>query len=253
MAKRSAALVLFAVAATAHAEWTIRSGDLEPGRAAIAHRHAVLENASENESAVIDVAIFSAKSCTLHVIDNPRGETLSDVLSRAKCAAGVNGGYFSADFAPVGLLIADGRMIAPLQRARLITGVLSASSRGVQILRVREFSRREKTGAAVQCGPFLVDHYELVRGLDDSAAARRTFAATGTHDRALLGVCSEISLAKLAKILTTTRLADDLKIQRALNLDGGSSSAFWFARETGGAFSIREQKLVRDFVAIVPK
>ena len=62
-------------------------------------------------------------------------------------------------------------------------------------------------------------------------AARRTFAATGTNDRALLGVCSEISLAELAAILATTRLADDLKIQRALNLDGGSSSAFWFARE----------------------
>ena len=253
MAKRSAALLLFAVAATAHADWTIRSSDSEPGRDGIAHRHVVLENASANENAAIDLAIFSAKSCTLRVIDNPTGETLSDTMPREKCAAGVNGGYFSPDFAPIGLLISGGRMIAPLQRARLITGVLSASARGVQILRVREFSRREKISAAVQCGPFLVDHYELVRGLDDSTAARRTFAATITNDRALLGVCSEISLAELAAILATTRLADNLKIQRALNLDGGSSSAFWFAGENGSAFSIREQKPVRDFVAVVPK
>jgi len=48
-------------------------------------------------------------------------------------------------------------------------------------------------------------------------------------------------------------LTDDLKIQRALNLDGGSSSAFWFARANGSAFSIREQKPVRDFVGVVPK
>ena len=253
MAKRSAALLLFAVAATAHAQWTIRSSDSEPGRQGIAHRHVVLENASANESAVVDLVIFSAKSCTLRVIDNPTGETLSDSMPREKCAAGVNGGYFSPEFAPIGLLISGSRMIAPLQRARLITGVLSASARGVQILRVREFSRREKITAAVQCGPFLVDHYELVRGLDDSAAARRTFAATVTNDRALLGICSEISLAELAAILATTRLADDLKIQRALNLDGGSSSAFWFARENGSAFSIREQKPVRDFVAVVPR
>ena len=253
MAKRSAALVLFAVAATAHAEWTIRSSDLEPGRDGIAHRHVVLENAAANESAVLDLVIFSAKSCTLRVVDNPSGETLSDTMPRKECAAGVNGGYFSADFTPIGLLISDGKIVAPLQRARLITGVLSASVHGVQILRVREFSRREKTGAAVQCGPFLVDHYELVRGLNDSTAARRTFAATVTNDRALLGVCSEVSLAELAAILATTRLADDLKIQRALNLDGGSSSAFWFARENGSAFSICEQKPVRDFVAIVSK
>jgi uncharacterized protein YigE (DUF2233 family) len=174
-------------------------------------------------------------------------------MPREKCAAGVNGGYFSSDFAPIGLLISDGKMIGPLQRARLITGVLSASVRGMQILRVREFSRRERVNAAVQCGPFLVDHYEPVRGLNDSTAARRTFAATVTSDRALLGVCSEISLAELAAILATTRLAEGLKIQRALNLDGGSSSAFWCARENGSAFSIREQKAVRDFVAIVPK
>jgi hypothetical protein len=253
VAKRRAALLLFAVAATAHAQWTIRSSDSQPGREGIAHRHVVLENAGANESAVVDLVIFSAKTCTLRVIDNPTGETLSDAMPREKCAAGVNGGYFSPDFAPIGLLITGGRMIAPLQRARLITGVLSASARGVQILRVREFSRREKISAAVQCGPFLVDHDEQVRGLDGSTSARRTFAATGTHDRALLGVCSEISLAELAALLTTTRLAEDLKIQRALNLDGGSSSAFWFARQNGTAFSIREQKPVRDFVAVVPK
>ena len=253
MAKRNAALLLLAVAATAHADWTIRSTDSKPGRDGIAHRHVVLENASANENAAVDLAIFSAKSCTLRVIDNPTGETLSDTMPREKCAAGVNGGYFSSDFAPIGLLISNGKIVAPLQRARLISGILSASARRVQILRVREFSSREQTSAAVQCGPFLVDHYELVRGLDDSTAARRTFAATGMNDRALLGVCSEISLAKLAAILATTRLGDDFKIQRALNLDGGSSSAFWFAGENDSAFSIREQKPVRDFVGIVPK
>ena len=174
-------------------------------------------------------------------------------MARQKCLAGVNGGYFDADFAPIGLLISDGEIVARLQRARLITGVFSTSPRGVLILRVREFSRQEKVNAAVQCGPFLVDHYERVRGLDDSNSARRTFVATAANDRALVGICSEISLADLATILSTTPLVDRLKIQRALNLDGGSSSAFWLARENGSVFSILEQKPVRDFVAIVPK
>jgi hypothetical protein len=69
----------------------------------------------------------------------------------------------------------------------------------------------------------------------------------------LVGVCSGVSLAELAKMLATTSFADDLKIERALNLDGGSSSAFWFTRENGSAFSVPEQKPVRDFVGIVPK
>jgi len=253
VAKHNAALLLLAVAATAHADWAIRSTELEPGHAGVVHRHVVLENGSSREHAVIELAIFSTKSCALRVIDNEVGESLAGTMSREKCVAGVNGGYFSPDFAPVGLLISDRKLVAPLQHARLISGILSASQRGVQILRVREFSRRQKANAAIQCGPFLVDHYERVRSLDGSRAARRTFAATGTNDRALLGVSSEISLAELAAILATARLADDFKIQRALNLDGGSSSAFWLARKNGGAFSIQEEKPVRDFVGVVSK
>ena len=59
-------------------------------------------------------------------------------------------------------------------------------------------------------------------------------------------------LTDLSKILTT-QFAPNFKIHRALNLDGGSSSAFWFKRADGSVFSIPEQKTVRDFVAIVPK
>jgi hypothetical protein len=57
----------------------------------------------------------------------------------------------------------------------------------------------------------------------------------------------------LGQILATTPIAADSKIDRALNLDGGSSSAFWFMWEDGSAFSIPGQKPVRDFVAVVPK
>jgi hypothetical protein len=56
----------------------------------------------------------------------------------------------------------------------------------------------------------------------------------------------------LSNILAIIAISD-FKIQRALNLDGGSSSAFWFKRANGSAFSISEQKSVRDFVTIVPK
>jgi len=254
VAKLKAAVLLLVAAATAHADWAILSTDLEPGGAGVVHRHAVLENAAAGRRAVVDLAIFPAKSCTLRIIQNQDGaNNLAEAMTREKCLAGVNGGYFDADFAPIGLRIVDGQMIAPPRRARLITGALMASARGVQIVRAREFSRKRKVDAALQCGPFLVDLGKHVRGLDDSHLARRTFAATGLNDRALLGVCSEISLAELADILATTPLAEDFKIQHALNLDGGSSSAFWFARENGTAYSTPEQKTVCDFVGVVPR
>jgi uncharacterized protein YigE (DUF2233 family) len=249
-----AALLFFAVAVTAHADWTIRSAHSEPGRDGVVHRQVSLEDSESNESAAIDLAVFSTKSCTLRVIDQPMPprSDLAQAMREKGCLAGVNGGYFDPDYAPIGLLISDGKIIAPLQRARLITGVLAASPREVRILRVGEFSRQQRFNSAVQCGPFLVDLGRSVRGLEKTRTARRTFAAVGNVNRAALGFCSDVSLAELAKILATTRLADDFMIERALNLDGGSSSAFWVARESS-EFSIPEQKTVRDFVGVVPK
>jgi uncharacterized protein YigE (DUF2233 family) len=249
-----AALLLLAVAVSAHADWTIRSAHSEPGLAGVVHRQISLENSATNQSATIDVALFSTKSCTLRVIDQPASSRseLAQVMRQKGCLAGVNGGYFDPDYAPIGLLISDRKMIAPLRRAKLITGVLAASARKVQILRTREFSQQQEFTAAVQCGPFLVDLGRPVRGLETTRTARRTFAGVGSN-LAVLGFCSDVSLAELAKILATTRLAEDFRIERALNLDGGSSSAFWVARENGSAFSIPEQKTVRDFVGVASK
>jgi hypothetical protein len=105
---------------------------------------------------------------------------------------------------------------------------------------------------ALQCGPFLLERAQPVSGLNDTRAARRTFIFVGGADRAAVGFCSQVTLAQLGKILATPGMAPGLKVQRALNLDGGSSSAFWFAGESGPV-SISEQKTVRNFVAVVPK
>jgi uncharacterized protein YigE (DUF2233 family) len=166
---------------------------------------------------------------------------------------GVNGGYFDPALRPIGLLIADGTVISPLTRARLLTGVLYSSSNGIEIVRLREFSQKRKLDAAVECGPFLIDLGKRIGGLDDTRSARRTFAAQARGGNAALGVSSNLSLAQLSDVLSSVALRDDFQIWRALNLDGGSSSAFWFARGEGEAFSIPEEKTVRDFVAVAPK
>ena len=173
-------------------------------------------------------------------------------MTRSRCLAGVNGGYFDPADAPVGLLVSDGRVIAPLRKARLLSGVLTATDTRVEIVRLARFSMSNKIKEAVQCGPLLVERAGPVAGLNDTRPARRTFAAVDGRGRAALGVCSSVTLVQLARILCLTNVAGGMKILRALNLDGGSSSAFWFAGKEG-AFSIPEEKSVRDFVAIVSR
>ncbi len=244
---------LVALATSAQAEWKAVSTESKPGRLGIEYRHVVAENASRGQRVDVDVAIFSTKSCALRVIDNGDGQSLTATMKQQQCACGVNGGYFNTEFKPIGLRIDNGRMLSPLRRARLITGILLQSDRGIDVIRASEFSRGEKIITAIQSGPFLVEGDKRVRGLNDSQLARRTFAGIATNDRGLLGVCSDVSLAELANILATTPIVADSKIRRAMNLDGGSSSAFWFAREDGSAISIPGQKPVRDFIGIMPK
>jgi exopolysaccharide biosynthesis protein len=253
VAKLRFLLVLF-LAGPAHADWSVSTSQADRGHAAgVEHRRVVLAESETGDRATVDLALFATKTATVRVIDNPTGEdNLAAVMRREQSLAGVNGGYFDPADAPVGLVISGGRQIAPLRKARLLSGVLVAAAGRVQLLRVAEYSPKRKATEALQCGPFLVDRGLPVPGLNDTRPVRRTFVLTSGPDRAAIGFCSGVTLAQLAKILATPGLAPELKVQRALNLDGGSSSAFWFAGERG-PFSISEQKTVRNFVAVAPK
>lgn len=238
--------------AIARADWTVVSSQSEfsSGRRA-EHRHVVARSAAGDE-ATLDVAIFSPKTATLRVIDRPdANDELAAVMQSEHCIAGVNGGYFDPAYAPVGLLISDGRLVAPQQKARLLSGVVSVVNGRVRVQRAAEFSRKSKPSAARQCGPFLVDGGKPVPGLNNTREARRTFVAVA-GERAAIGFCSHVTLAQLGSVLATPGIMSEVKAQRALNFDGGSSSGFWFAGERG-PFSISEQKTVRDYLAVAAK
>src|SRR5436190_7400422 len=238
----TAAILVLSLAA-AGGEWTV--GSSEPEKSSVAgveHRRIVLGEAASGDEATLDLALFSTKNATLRVVDNPNGsDDLVAAMRRTRGIAGVNGGYFDPQNAPVGLLISDGKSIAPLRKARLLSGILVVTKTRVDLLRSGEYSSRKNVIAAVQCGPFLVDGGKPIGGLNNTRPARRTLVFTTGSDRAAIGFCSTVTLAQLGDLVATP----EFKTQRALDLDGGSSSAFLFAEERG-PFSIPEQKTVRD-------
>lgn len=245
----------FAAADNGIAQWKLaRSEHATAPDELVEHWQTRVENGETGERADLHLAMFETPRATLQVIDQPAPprRDLAEVMGERKRLAGVNGGYFDPADAPVGLLVSNGQVIAPLRKARLLSGVLTATPTRVDIVRATRFAMSEKIKEAVQCGPLLVENAAPVGGLNDARSARRTFAAVDGRGRAALGFCSDVSLAQLGRILCLTNVAGGMKIARALNLDGGSSSAFWYAGKEG-AFSIPEQKTVRDFVAIVPR
>ena len=253
--RASALLCFFVLAGAAAGDWGVASSKRESSPdESIEHWTTQLANAETNARATLHIALFQTNAATLRVVDQaetPHGD-LAEIVSRTKALAGVNGGYFDPADAPVGLLVSEGKIISPLRKAKLLSGVLSASATRVEIARTARFAMSPKIKAAVQCGPLLIERGAPVAGLNDTRPARRTFAAVDGKGRAALGVCSAVSLAQLARILALTNAAGNFKISRALNLDGGSSSAFWFAGKEGNV-SLKELKTVRNFVTIVPR
>ena len=111
MRKFSAAFLLFLVATAARGEWIEKnSRDEDFADARVLYRHVDLQDLDTGKSAIVDLAIFSAKSCKLRMIDNAEdGNNLMNAMRLANCIAGVNGGYFDTNFAPLGLRVVDGK------------------------------------------------------------------------------------------------------------------------------------------------
>ena len=245
-----------ALSVSARADWQLVSSTSEtaPGKA-VTHWRTKLEDSTKSLKATLDCAVFNTHSATLQLIDQPEAprKDLAQVMQETAALAGVNGGYFDPQDAPVGLLVSRGQRLSSLGRATLLSGVLFATKSGkVDVVRRSRFRMDDRVEAAVQCGPLLLDGGKPVPGLNDSRDARRTFAAVDGNGSALVGVSSQTSLAQLARLLSTPKSIGKLRLARAINLDGGSSSAFWFAGEKGTT-SIPELKTVRDFFAIVPR
>ncbi len=245
-----------ASAAFANAGWTVTRSEREnPPNESVEHRQTVVGNNETGDLATLHFAIFHPRATELRVVDQAASlrRDLAQAMAQEHALAGVNGGYFDPLDAPVGLLVSEGKKITPVSSARLLSGVLLATPKRVDIVRPSHFKMSGQIENAVQCGPLLLERGNPVPGLNDTRPARRTFAAVNANGTtAALGVCSAVSLAQLGRILCLTNVAGEQKFARALNLDGGSSSAFWVAAG-GEAFSIPEQKTVRDFVALLPR
>ena len=210
-----------------------------------------LERENPKGNARLVAIVFENRSHTLRVIDSPKPgqSTLASVMESRQAIGGVNGGYFEADYTPVGLVISEGKTLQRLKKAKLLSGILAISPKGaLSILRSNRFD--PKPGAyrdAIQCGPMLVENSVPVPGLNTEKIARRTVVATGSGKQCALIYLTSVSLADAGEILALPKILGNWTPSSALNLDGGSSSSLW-AKDF---VSLPEIKRVRNFLEVV--
>jgi uncharacterized protein YigE (DUF2233 family) len=236
------------------AQWALSAREPLPASPGLQFAEVKMINA-EGRTAKVHIVTFSPKSHSLAVIDDADGsKDLGSGAEQAGALAAVNGGYFHPDRAPLGLVVIGGTTTHKLERAKLLSGLVVASSDSVSLRRIAEFTMSPKVKSALQAGPFLVDGGKAVPGLNATRSAARTVVCTTSDGRAGILTCHYATLAETAQLLLTPGLLPEGgKIVRALNLDGGSSTGLWVRNPAGEPYYDREGKDVRNYLAIVPR
>jgi hypothetical protein len=182
--------------------------------------------------AKINAVAGSSAQLRFRVLSNGgrKYSSVRDAVLDSGAIAGVNGGYFQPDLTPVGLLVSQGEIVHPLEKAKLLSGVFFVRKQKPSLVRVQHFSIATTISDAIQCGPFLVEKGGIVPGLNRDRSAPRTFVFSIGNGTWGLGICRSVTLAELADILALPDLFPGQKILAALNLDGGSSTGFYLDR-----------------------
>lgn len=212
---------------------------------------------SDGKQVTVHLAFFTSRAFRLEVIDLGAGPeaaypTLESAFRSAGCVAGVNGGFFHPDWQPSGLVISKGQRINRFETAKLLSGVIYSDDRGIHLVRRSRFQDHPDIAALLQTGPYLVEDGHPVRGLSAADPRPRSFVATDWHGHWVIGATiSSLTLAELGAILASPDALRPWRIDRAINLDGGSSTGFFFDRGVGKApVDLQPWKRVRNLLGI---
>ncbi len=178
--------------------------------------------------ASIDPQIFH-----LEIITNPEPpESLSikQLHKQQDSKLSFNGGFYTPEFQPTGLLISNTEMLHPYQNAELTNGVFILDKNNQpKLLTVEQFNQTDLQTLrfALQAGPILLDQNgQIAVSSDSQNKASRTAIGIDQNNHIIVIILRQTlierqnteSLYQFAKIL------QKLDLHSTLNLDGGNST-----------------------------
>lgn len=159
-------------------------------------------------------------------------QSAEELFRERRCSSLVNGGFYGKDEQPIGLFVSEGELLGEKIADDFFNGFLVVDRGGVVLL--DDDVAGGDVRIALQSGPWLIRngnvHQISVRG--DKFARRMVVALTPEGSLVFLAVfdsqnsLSGPKLADLPAILLQFAQRSNLKFKDALNLDGGSASAF---------------------------
>lgn len=152
------------------------------------------------------------------------------------CDLLINGGFYNPEYQPIGWFYSQGGTVSPAQTNALFNGYIYRSKDNPVSIKIDlpDLDQTENLIFGMQTGPILYySGEERILTLNQDKPARRSIVATTDQDQALFAMItshdSRLSgplLSDLPQILTKFAQSHQFTLEAAINLDGGSASAF---------------------------
>ena len=169
-----------------------------------------------------DTALFS---------NLPAKELSSNLVSLNNCENLVSGGFYSKEDKHIGLFISNGEVISKSKESTLYNGFFYINDKSQSQI-TKELPLRALYG--LQAGPILLTDGEMEKIVSSGEGARRIVAAVSANpyetyffifwedSNTLIGP----SLSELPELLLALSEEKNLKLENAINLDGGTHAAY---------------------------
>jgi uncharacterized protein YigE (DUF2233 family) len=218
------------------------------------HRRFELPVGPGGRASTAHAYVFNSNDEVFRVVDQGGKDTdLGTACVSTDALAGVNGGFFSPEGQPLGLMIAAGKRIGtPNLGGSLTSGVVWSDGQQNGLARAKNYDlSKPRATNLLQTGPFLLEKGAVVSGLNETKFARRTFVMTDGGSQWAIAYVPGATLDGLAKALAKPGAFPHFQPETVLNLDGGGSSGFWVRKENDQSFYLHEISRVRNFLVIV--
>lgn len=187
----------------------------------------------EFEGKIYSYAWISADPKNIELFPNFEEKLGSaNLIEEKNCQALVSAGFYSKDGTPIGLFLSQGELLNKFSTNKLLNGIFRVDEEGIAYVESNK-NYETKDKFAIQTGPILV----LSKSLQDLNSeadhpARRIAVIISNSNVYFVTVYNEDSkflgpqLKDLPQIMAAISKNQKIELESAINLDGGSASAF---------------------------
>ena len=162
-----------------------------------------------------------------------QAKTASDLFDSQKCGAVVSGGFYTPEGSPTGLFIAEGETLKKYASSPLLNGLYSIND--FETPRISKSVPRDHLRVVLQAGPVLIENSftQNLKLIRDEEARRVVVGVTGENKTVFIVFYNPESafmgpkLDDMPEALELFGEKTGIGLADAMNLDGGTASAFY--------------------------